>query len=170
MRRLSGVGQLRISCKICASLISGTRANRTVRSMSSSGGRSSRISGFHNLGVEERIDKLASAGFLSQESVQAIRGAGLQLQDAKNMVENVISTFGLPMGVALNMLVNNREYAVPMVVEEPSVVAAVSNVARLARPAGFTATSDPPVMIGQIHILNVSPIFCPRHFRHDSAV
>lgn len=71
------------------------------------------------------------------------------------MVENVVSTFGMPMGIALNMLINGKDYAVPMVVEEPSVVAAVSNVSRLARPEGFTAESDPPVMIGQIQIVDL---------------
>jgi hydroxymethylglutaryl-CoA reductase len=126
--------------------------------MATSGERSSRISGFHNLTIPDRIGKLCENGFLTPDSAAALRGEGLKVADASNMVENVVSTFGMPMGIALNIVVNGRDYAVPMVVEEPSVVAAVGNVARLTRPEGFVADSDPPVMIGQIQILDTKDI------------
>jgi len=67
-----------------------------------------------------------------------------------------VAVFGLPMGVSLNMVVNGTDVVVPMVVEEPSVVAAVSNVARMTRPEGFVASSDDPVMIGQMHVRHVA--------------
>ena len=146
LKRSSGIGYS----------LSGTTKN--LRAMSTSSERSSRISGFHNLAIPERIEKLRENGFLNDESAAALRGEGLKVNDASNMVENVVSTFGMPMGIALNIVVNGRDYAVPMVVEEPSVVAAVSNVARLARPEGFIAESDPPVMIGQIQILDTADI------------
>uniref|UniRef100_A0A6U2EQV5 3-hydroxy-3-methylglutaryl coenzyme A reductase n=1 Tax=Hemiselmis andersenii TaxID=464988 RepID=A0A6U2EQV5_HEMAN len=79
-------------------------------------------------------------------------GPGLEMSDAASMIENVITTFKLPMGVSLNMTINGKDYVVPMVVEEPSVVAAVSNVARMTRPEGFRTSSTEPVMIGQLHV------------------
>src|SRR2546428_3558363 len=73
---------------------------------------------------------------------------------AQRMIENVISMFPIPLGIATNFLVNGRDYLVPMAIEEPSVVAAASNAAKMARPTGgFTATSTEPVMIGQIQIV-----------------
>src|SRR2546422_5212843 len=73
---------------------------------------------------------------------------------AQRMIENVISMFPIPLGIATNFLVNGRDYLVPMAIEEPSVVAAASNAAKMARPTGgFTATSTEPVMISQIQIV-----------------
>ena len=63
------------------------------------------------------------AGFISPDTRAALEGRGLALEDANNMVENVLATFGMPMGVALNMTVNGKDHVVPMVLEEPSVVA-----------------------------------------------
>ena len=68
----------------------------------------------------------------------------------------LVAVFGMPMGVSLNMTVNGEDVVVPMVIEEPSVVAAVGNVARMTRPEGFTASSDDPIMIGQMHVRNVA--------------
>ena len=74
------------------------------------------------------------------------------------MIENVIGTFALPVGMGINFLINGKDVVVPMVVEEPSVVAAVSNMARLARTSGgFWADSDSSVMIGQIQLLTDTP-------------
>ena len=112
------------------------------------------MSKFHSLDIPGRIDTLESAGFLTPEQKTALTGAGLTLDGADTMVENVVAVFGLPMGVSLNMVVNGTDVVVPMVVEEPSVVAAVSNVARMTRPEGFVASSDDPVMIGQVLFLS----------------
>lgn len=98
----------------------------------------------------------AAALGLSPEDVQALR-EGLALESADRMVENAIGTFALPLGVAQNFVVNGRAIeAVPMAIEEASVVAACSYAAKLAREAGgFTAGSSAPIMIGQIQVLDV---------------
>jgi len=84
-------------------------------------------------------------------------GVGLPLEIADTMVENVVGTFGLPFGVGLNFLINGRDYVLPMVVEEPSVVAAASNAALLARAGGgFHVETDDSIMIGQIQLVEVS--------------
>jgi hydroxymethylglutaryl-CoA reductase len=117
-------------------------------------GRSSRIPSFYRLSPAQRLQALGDIGGV--EDVAALSGPGLSLHDADAMVENVVGLFSLPNAVAVNFTINGRELLVPMVVEEPSVVAAVSNMARLARAGGgFVASSDPPVMIGQIQLLNV---------------
>ena len=80
-----------------------------VRHMSGGGKKSSRMSGFHKMDIPARVAKLEAAGFLSGESAAAFRGEGLKLADANNMIENVVTNFSIPMGVALNMVVNGRE-------------------------------------------------------------
>jgi hypothetical protein len=79
-----------------------------LRAMSS--GKSSRMSGFHKMDIPGRLAKLESSGFIKAEGMAAFTGEGLKLQDANNMIENVIANFSIPMGVSLNMLVNGREY------------------------------------------------------------
>lgn len=114
---------------------------------------SSRIPGFYKLPPSERLKRLE--GHLGTEGI-ASYDDGLSLEAADLMVENVISTFSLPCAAAVNFLINGVERIVPMVVEEPSVVAAVSNMARLARATGgFRAESDPAHMIGQIQLMEV---------------
>ncbi len=77
---------------------------------------------------------------------------------ANGMIENVVGSFELPLGIATNFTVNGRDHLIPMAVEEPSVVAAASYMARLARPhGGFTATTTAPIMRGQIQVLNPAP-------------
>jgi hydroxymethylglutaryl-CoA reductase len=116
----------------------------------------SRISGFHRLSPSERLLALEAAGALDSEDLAAYRESGLTVEEADVLAENVISTFALPNAVAVNFLINGEERVVPMVVEEPSVVAAVSNVARMARETGgFTAETDPSVMIGQVQLMSV---------------
>lgn len=115
---------------------------------------SSRIPGFYKLPPAERLKRLED--HLGEEGIASYDG-GLSLEAADLMVENVISTFSLPCAAAVNFLINGVERIVPMVVEEPSVVAAVSNMARLARASGgFCAQSDPAHMIGQIQLMDVS--------------
>ena len=111
---------------------------------------SSRIAGFHRRTLSERV--AWAARLLSPESAQHLeRGGGLDARVADRMSENVIGTCGLPLSVALNFRVNQRDVLVPMAVEEPSVVAAASNAARMVRlSGGFSGDATPPVMTAQI--------------------
>ncbi|MCP4808502.1 MAG: hydroxymethylglutaryl-CoA reductase, degradative [Proteobacteria bacterium] len=112
---------------------------------------SSRIPGFYRLPPEARLSALEDAMGVDLES---FRRDALDIATANTMVENVIGTFGLPNAVAINLLVNGRDVVVPMVVEEPSVVAAVSNMARLTRIAGgIHVEADDSVMTGQVQVI-----------------
>jgi len=117
----------------------------------------SRIPGFYNLPLEERLDTLAEAAGLTQEELAAFRTPnGLPDDQADHMVENAVGTFGLPLGIGLNFLVNGSEVLVPMVIEEPSVIAGASFMAKLARTGGgFHAETSAPEMIGQMQVLDV---------------
>jgi len=117
----------------------------------------SRIPGFYNLTLDERRGQLASAGGLTAEELSALDGeTGLSPSQAEAMIENVVGVFDLPIGVALNFIVNGREVLVPMAVEEPSIVAGASFMAKLARAGGgFTAQTTAPEMIGQMQVLDV---------------
>lgn len=120
----------------------------------------SRLPGFYDLGTRQRIQALAECTGLSGEHQAALRGAaGLTLEQADHMIENVVGVFALPLGVATNFVVNGREVLVPMVVEEPSVVAGASFMAKLARAGGgFRAECSPPEMIGQLQILDLEDV------------
>ena len=112
---------------------------------------------FYNLSITERLDRLMKETGLSEEDLKTLSGEnGLSVDDADHMIENVIGTFSLPMGIARNFLINGREIPVPMVVEEPSIVAGASFMAKLARnTGGFTAQATEPEMIGQIQVLDL---------------
>src|SRR5688572_2681496 len=114
----------------------------------------SRLSGFHKLPMEERLNHLARMLHLAPEDVAKLRGDGSLSPDLANlMIENAVGTFRLPLGLGLNMRVNGKDYIVPMAVEEPSVVAAVSFAAKIVREAGgFIAEADDPLMIGQVQV------------------
>ncbi|MEW6094091.1 MAG: hydroxymethylglutaryl-CoA reductase, degradative [Chloroflexota bacterium] len=117
---------------------------------------SSRIPGFYNLPLDDRLDKLAEAARLSPEESESLRTGGLTPDQADHMIENAVGTFGLPLGIGLNFIVNGREVLVPMAIEEPSVIAGASFMAKLARAGGgFTATTSEPHMIGQMQVLDV---------------
>lgn len=118
---------------------------------------SSRIPGFYNLSLDERYACLTSLGLLTPEGETILRGdAGLTLEQAQHMIENVVGRYALPLGLGLNFVVNGREVIVPMVVEEPSIVAGASFMAKLARAGGgFQAHTTAPEMIGQMQILDV---------------
>ena len=122
--------------------------------------QSSRIPGFYNLSLEERQAQLDATWVLQPEELAALTGApGLSVDAADHMIENVVGVHGLPLGIALNFMVNGREVLVPMAIEEPSVVAGASFMAKLARAGGgFTATSNPPEMIGQMQVLDISDL------------
>jgi hydroxymethylglutaryl-CoA reductase len=117
---------------------------------------SSRIPGFYRLPPSARLGLLVENSPLQATDAAALRGDALTLDRADHMVENVVGTMALPLGVGLNLRVNGEDVLVPMVVEEPSVVAAVSNMARLVREAGgFTAGSTDSLMIGQVQLTAV---------------
>ncbi|MCA9885089.1 MAG: hydroxymethylglutaryl-CoA reductase, degradative [Anaerolineae bacterium] len=119
--------------------------------------KSSRLSGFYRKTWQERLAIISQWSGLSLEDERVFSGeGGLSTEDAVNMIENVIGIYGLPFGIATNFLINQKDYLIPMVIEEPSVVAAVSFAAKLFREGGgFTTSSDDPIMIGQLQLLDI---------------
>ena len=120
--------------------------------------KSSRLPGFYKLTPEERLERVRELADLEEKDIEILRKTGsLDIGTASRMIENVIGTMEFPLGVATNFIINGREVLVPMAIEEPSVVAAASNAAKLARPGGgFEASTDEPVMIGQIQLVGIS--------------
>lgn len=114
---------------------------------------------FYNLPIEERLEQITQAAGLSPEETVALANGGINVDQADHMVENVVGTYAMPLGVAQNFVINGKYVFVPMVIEEPSVVAGASFMARLARSAGgFTAQASAPEMIGQMQVLNVTDL------------
>lgn len=122
--------------------------------------QNSRIPGFYNFTLEERRSKLVSEGLLTPANLDALSGeGGLSLEQAQHMIENVVGMYSLPIGIALNFVINGRDVLIPMVVEEPSIVAGASFMAKLARAGGgFFASTSPPEMIGQIQVLDIADL------------
>lgn len=120
--------------------------------------KTSRISGYFKRSIEQRRALLTEQGWLNAEQLAALTGENaLTLEQADLLIENVIGTFALPVGIALNFQVNGQDVLVPMAVEEPSIVAGASFMAKLAREAGgFHASTTPPEMIGQMQILDLA--------------
>ena len=133
------------------------RAVSFERGTRSSGGGGSRIPGFGELPRRARIERLGAQADLGAAELGALHDdTPLTFAAADHMIENAIGVLGLPLGIGLNFRVNGRDYLVPMAVEEPSVVAAASFAARIARDAGgFTAEADPPLMVGQVQLVRV---------------
>ncbi len=121
-------------------------------------GRSSRLAGFYNKTLDERVETIAAWADLTKEETATLRGTmGLDQERADQMIENVVGRHALPLGIAVNFLINGQDVLVPMVIEEPSVVAGASFAAKLARTGGgFKATTTPSEMIGQIQVLDVA--------------
>lgn len=118
--------------------------------------RTSRLSGFYQKSIAERTSLIAQWANLSPEEVRALH-SGLSVAQADKMIENVIGVYNLPLGIGANFIINGREVLVPMVVEEPSVVAGVSYAAKLARSGGgFRTGSTRSVMIAQVQLLGVA--------------
>lgn len=115
---------------------------------------------FYQLPLSNRLEILAKEANLTPEELMTLDGShGLTVDQADYMIENAIGVYNLPLGVARNFLINGREVLVPMAIEEPSVIAAVSFMARLARGGGgFTTRSTPPEMIGQLQLLDLSDL------------
>ena len=125
---------------------------------------SSRVPGFYKWSIDQRMQWLQDSFRLSSEQVKGLRQDHLQshtdqhqllsIERADKMVENCVGLFSLPVGLGLNFSINHKDYVIPMVVEEPSVIAAVSHIARLARNSGgFVANSDASIMIAQIQLV-----------------
>ena len=126
----------------------------------------SRIPKFYKQSVENRLKVLNEKGIINTEDYLTLADQHQILSDgdADKMIENVIGVFGLPMGLGLNFVINNKPYVVPMVVEEPSILAAVSSAAKVVRnTGGFIAESDEPILIGQIQLVDVSHPMKVRH-------
>ena len=119
--------------------------------------KTSAISGFYRLSISERLKKLRDFADLTDEDIAILEAFGaLDAATADRMIENVVGSYAFPLGMATNFQINGRDYLVPMALEEPSVVAAASNAARMTRESGgFTASTTDPVMIGQIQIADI---------------
>jgi hydroxymethylglutaryl-CoA reductase len=119
--------------------------------------KSSVISGFYKLPPKDRLALIADfAGLTAEESSLLLQSCSLPIDVADHMVENVIGIFPEPMGVAVNFKINGKDYIIPMATEEPSVIAAASNAAKMVREGGgFTTSSTSPVMIGQIQVVKL---------------
>ncbi|MFH1404015.1 MAG: hydroxymethylglutaryl-CoA reductase, degradative [Candidatus Altiarchaeota archaeon] len=118
----------------------------------------SRMPGFYKKTVGERRREVVGQAGLSGEEEDCLKSGGLDEKTSDRMIENVVGLFSLPLGVATNFLINGRDYLIPMATEEPSVVAAASNAAKMARGSGgFTVESGDQLMIGQIQVVGVDP-------------
>lgn len=116
--------------------------------------KNSEISGFYRLSIPERLEILRKFSDLTDEEVETLKETGSLTADlADKLIENVISTLELPVGIVPNFLINGKNYLIPMAIEEASVIAACSNAAGIARATGgFSSESSEPIMIGQIQI------------------
>ncbi len=122
---------------------------------------SSRLPGFYKRTLAERAAIVSQwAGLTATEQSTLLGLTGLNAAQANQMIENAVGIYALPFGIATNFLINGVDYLLPMVIEEPSVVAAVSFAAKLIREGGgFSTSSDEPVMIGQIQVLDVEDVY-----------
>ncbi len=123
------------------------------------GTKNSRLQGFYQLNPFERLQMVGAFDGLNDQDLHALHGGSgsLSIERADKMIENVVGTFNLPLGIATNFVINGRDTLVPMVVEEPSIVAGASYAARLVRAGGgFQTSSTEPLMIGQIQLVAVA--------------
>lgn len=121
----------------------------------------SRFPAFYKLSVRDRLRMIHERGWLTEDDYQALVTGKhtLRVHNADKMIENVVGVMGLPVGLGLNFLVNGRDYVVPLVVEEPSIVAALSSAAKLVRSCGgFSSSATEPVLIGQVQVVDVPHI------------
>ncbi len=122
------------------------------------GKKSSQVSGFYKKSIKERVEFIKSYSDLTDEETKMFSSI-LDLEIADRMVENVLGTFDLPLGVALNFKINGKDYIIPMATEESSVIAASSNAAKIARiHGGFTTKCTDPLMIGQMQLLHMDDV------------
>ena len=125
----------------------------------------SRLAGFYKLPLETRLDLIQQQIALSDEEARVLgEGMGLSLEQAGHMTENTVGLYSLPLGIATNFKINGKDVLVPMVIEEPSVIAGASLAAKLVRAGGgFKAETDDPVMIGQIQLVGLSDVAAARN-------
>jgi len=126
--------------------------------------KTSQISGFYKLTPKERIKHVQDFADLTDKEVEVLQSTGaLEMELADHMIENVVGTFSLPLGVAMNFRINKKDYMIPLAIEEPSVVAASTYAAKMARKKGgfFTSSTD-PVMIGQIQAVDIKDPFAAK--------
>lgn len=118
--------------------------------------RTSKISGFYKRDSKERLEIVKDFAGLTDGDIAVLGNTGALGDLADRMIENVVGSMPLPLGIAVNFLINGKDYLIPMAIEEPSVVAASSNAAKMARAkGGFQTSSTDPIMIGQIQVTNV---------------
>ncbi len=119
--------------------------------------KTSQLTGFYKLSPKERVKLVKGFADLTDEEVNLLQSTGsLDLDLANRMIENVVGAFPVPLGIAVNFLVNKRDYLIPMAIEEPSVVAAASYAAKMVREGGgFLANSTAQIMIGQIQAVHI---------------
>jgi len=135
--------------------------------------KSSKISGFYKLSPARRLDMVKEYADLTDEECEAISGHVFGTEQADTMIENVIGTFELPVGIATNFLLNGTDRLIPMSVEEASVVAAASKAASIAREGGgFQCSSTEPIMIGQIQLTDIADPYGARMtiFKHRDEI
>lgn len=119
----------------------------------------SRFPNFYRLSIKDRVKAVYKRGLISKEDYLALKNQQqqLDLHSADKMIENVIGVMGLPIGLGLNFLINGKDYVIPLAVEEPSIVAALSSAAKIFRNyGGFKAESGDPILTGQIQVVNIN--------------
>ncbi|MBP8253148.1 MAG: hydroxymethylglutaryl-CoA reductase, degradative [Herpetosiphon sp.] len=128
--------------------------------------KNSRLQGFYQLSPLDRLQAVGAFDGLNTDDLRALHGANsLSVERADKMIENVVGTYSLPLGIATNFRINGKDTLIPMVVEEPSIVAGASFAAKLARSGGgFQASSTPSLMIGQVQLVNIT---APESAKHD---
>ena len=128
-------------------------------------GKGSNLTSFYKHSVEERLKIVQEFSGLSDEEVHVLKTGTLPVPSAQRMIENVVGVLPIPLGIAVNFLVNGKDYLIPMAIEEPSVVAAASHAAKMARTkGGFKTSSTEPIMIGQVQLIkSPSPRDAEKH-------
>ncbi|MBA3043562.1 hydroxymethylglutaryl-CoA reductase, degradative, partial [archaeon] len=117
--------------------------------------KTSKISGFYKLSRKERLGFVKTFAGLTDEEIRILNESTVDFSIVDRMIENAVGVMSVPLGVAVNFLINGKDYLIPMAVEETSVIAAASNAAKIARvKGGFKTNSTEPVMIGQIQLVN----------------
>ena len=126
--------------------------------------KTSQISGFYKLTPKERIRHVKEFADLTDKEVKILQSTGsLGMELADRMIENVVGAFPIPLGIAMNFFINRKDYMIPIAIEEPSVVAAATYAAKMAREKdGFFTSSTEPVMIGQIQAVEIKDPFAAK--------
>ena len=127
--------------------------------------KNSRLQGFYQLSPLDRLAAVGAFDGLSRDDLRALHGLNaLSIERADKMIENVVGTYSLPLGIATNFQINGQDKLIPMVVEEPSIVAGASYAAKLTRSGGgFQASSTPSLMIGQVQLVGIQALEGARH-------